>query len=163
MSRCRLRVSDYANKVVRILPKRLSQDRKYASATVGGFWRVNDSEQSDAKLMAHIGGKPSATQRMLIKCAATLALHIETLDRKLLQGRVDVRTRQPDLLCVEQQLETHTARAEAGKSPRTRWATGCSSIWLPEAPPDIASVRLSRPNRLGAPQNGGRQFLRAFR
>ena len=41
-----------------------------------------------SELTAHVGGKPSATQRMLIERAATLALHVETLDRKVLQGGV---------------------------------------------------------------------------
>ena len=41
-----------------------------------------------SELTAHVGGKPSATQRMLIERAATLALHVETLDRKVLEGGV---------------------------------------------------------------------------
>ena len=36
--------------------------------------------------MQHLGGKPSATQRMLIERAATLALHVEMLDRKVNEG-----------------------------------------------------------------------------
>lgn len=37
-------------------------------------------------LTAHVGGKPSAPQRMLIERAATLALHVGTLDRKVLES-----------------------------------------------------------------------------
>lgn len=39
-------------------------------------------------LTAHVGGKPSAPQRMLIERAATLALHVGTLDRKVLESGV---------------------------------------------------------------------------
>lgn len=39
-----------------------------------------------SELTAHVGGKPSAPQRMLIERATTLALHVEMLDRKVLQG-----------------------------------------------------------------------------
>ena len=41
-----------------------------------------------SELTAHVGGKPSATQRMLIERAATLSLHVEGLDRKVLTGGV---------------------------------------------------------------------------
>ena len=39
-----------------------------------------------AELTAHVGGKPSAPQRMLIERATTLSLYVEMLDRKVMQG-----------------------------------------------------------------------------
>lgn len=39
-----------------------------------------------SELTAHVGGKPSATQRMLIERATTLSLYVEMLDRKMLEA-----------------------------------------------------------------------------
>ena len=40
--------------------------------------------QVRSELTAHVGGKPSATQRMLIERAAVLALRVGMLDRKIM-------------------------------------------------------------------------------
>ena len=37
-------------------------------------------------LIAHVGGKPSATQRMLVERAVTLSLYVSKLDAKLLKN-----------------------------------------------------------------------------
>lgn len=39
-----------------------------------------------SELTAHVGGRPSATQRMLIERSATLSLYVTMLDRKAMQG-----------------------------------------------------------------------------
>jgi len=39
-----------------------------------------------ADLIAHVGGKPSATQRMLVERAVTLSLYVSKLDSKLLKN-----------------------------------------------------------------------------
>ncbi len=94
--------------------------------------RVTDGRTSEAKLIdqvrvdltTHVGGKPTATQRLLIDRAAMLTFQVHMMDRQALKdGAMSEHTCRQYLAWSNTLTRTLTALGlEAGRASKDPWA-----------------------------------------
>jgi hypothetical protein len=88
-------------------------------------------------LTAHLGGRPSATQRMIIDRCATLSLRIHLMDRAELQSNFLSEKNAREYLCWTSALS------------RLLRMLGLEAA--PERAPSLAEIMQSRPRSMGSP------------
>jgi hypothetical protein len=119
--------------------------RKLSPHSRPGKLAIVDGRTAEAQIMrrvrndltAHVGGQPSATQRMLIEQVASLTLRIHLMDRQALKIGETTFSQAKDYLCLTNSL--------------SRLLKQLGMNGAPDRPTSIHQVT-GRPRSMGAPE-----------